>query len=63
MKRHNGIHIDLEELGYNKLLGGGQASRRLILEIASHSRVASEKIEMARGKIFEVKQQKGSSVA
>ena len=53
VKRRDGIHIDLEELGYDKLLGSGQVSRRpLIIKVASYSRAALEKLEGAKGKIL-----------
>ena len=55
LKRRDGIHIDLEELGYDKLLGSGQATRPFIIKIASYSGVALEKIEKAKGRILEAK--------
>ncbi|NIP67117.1 50S ribosomal protein L15, partial [Candidatus Bathyarchaeota archaeon] len=52
-KTEAGIKIDLSKLGYNKLLGRGQVTHPLIVEVESHSESAAEKIEKAGGKIVE----------
>ena len=53
VKRRDGIHIDLEEIGYHKLLGSGQISRPLIIRTVSHSGIALARIENAKGRILE----------
>ncbi|MFB0514576.1 MAG: uL15 family ribosomal protein [Candidatus Bathyarchaeia archaeon] len=55
-KTKEGIKIDLEGLGYDKLLGKGQVTHPLIVQVKSCSRSAAEKIEKAGGKILGNKQ-------
>ena len=55
LERRDGIHIDLEELGYDKLLGSGQASCPLIVTVASYSETALRKIDRAKGRILRTK--------
>jgi large subunit ribosomal protein L15 len=45
--------LDLNKLGYNKLLGMGNITRPLLVKIASHSEDAAKKIEKAGGQILE----------
>lgn len=45
--------INLEELGYQKLLGNGEISSPLTIHVAQSSKSAKEKIEKAGGKIVE----------
>jgi large subunit ribosomal protein L15 len=45
--------IDLEKLGYTKLLGTGKVTKPLIVKIASCSSSAVEKIKEAGGEILE----------
>lgn len=45
--------LDLNKLGYNKLLGMGNITRPLIVKIASRSENAAKKIEKAGGQILE----------
>lgn len=45
--------LDLNKLGYNKLLGMGNITRSLLVKIASHSENAVKKIEKAGGQILE----------
>lgn len=47
-KREEGIYIDLDELGYDKLSGRGQATHPLIIKVASISRSAAEKIKKTK---------------
>ncbi|MEM3442663.1 MAG: uL15 family ribosomal protein [Candidatus Bathyarchaeia archaeon] len=57
------IFIDLESLGYNKLLGAGKVTKPLIVKVASYSKSAEEKIKEVGGQILkeiEVKE-KGSN--
>ncbi|MEM2105614.1 MAG: uL15 family ribosomal protein [Candidatus Bathyarchaeia archaeon] len=44
--------IDLESLGYTKLLGAGKVTKPLKVKIAACSRVAAEKIKGAGGEII-----------
>jgi len=60
VKRRDGIYIGLAQLGYDKLLGSGRASRPLFIKVASHSGAALEKMKIGGGKILEVEQQKSS---
>ena len=43
--------LDLEKLGYNKLLGMGKITKPLMVKVSSYSEVAAKKIEEAGGKI------------
>jgi len=45
------IAIDLNELGYEKLLGGGKATRRLAVKVSKYSESAAKKIQEAGGEI------------
>jgi large subunit ribosomal protein L15 len=44
--------IDLESLGYTKLLGTGKITKSLIVKVASCSKSAAEKIKEAGGQIL-----------
>ncbi|MGQ9507252.1 MAG: uL15 family ribosomal protein [Candidatus Bathycorpusculaceae bacterium] len=46
------IFLDLESLGYTKLLGTGKVSKPLIVKVASCSKSAAEKIKEAGGQIL-----------
>jgi large subunit ribosomal protein L15 len=57
-KTENGkILIDLEGLGYTKLLGSGRVTKPLIVKVAACSKSAAEKIEEAGGKVLMESQQ------
>jgi large subunit ribosomal protein L15 len=45
--------LDLNKLGYNKLLGMGNITSSLLVKIASYSENAAKKIEKAGGQILE----------
>jgi len=45
--------LDLNKLGYNKLLGMGNITSPLLVKITSHSENAAKKIEKAGGQILE----------
>jgi large subunit ribosomal protein L15 len=47
-----GITIDLEKLGYGKLIGKGSVRNRLIIHAPAFTESAKEKIEGAGGKIM-----------
>lgn len=46
--------INLAELGYDKLLGTGKIAQPLIVEVASFSKIAAQKLEKAGGKIVTI---------
>ncbi|MGC8998085.1 MAG: uL15 family ribosomal protein [Candidatus Bathyarchaeia archaeon] len=46
------ILIDLEGLGYTKLLGSGKVTKPIIVKVSSCSKSAVEKIEEAGGKVL-----------
>jgi len=49
------IFLDLEKLGYNKLLGMGKTTKPMLVKVASHSETAAKKIEEAAGQILKEK--------
>ena len=51
-KKEKKIFLDLEKLGYNKLLGTGEVSKPMLVKIASYSEAASRKLEEAGGQIL-----------
>jgi len=51
--------IDLESLGYTKLLGTGKVKKPLIVKVASYSKSAAEKIKEAGGQIMLEAEQHG----
>ncbi|MEM3874978.1 MAG: uL15 family ribosomal protein [Candidatus Bathyarchaeia archaeon] len=53
------ILIDLEGLGYTKLLGAGKVTKPLIVKVASCSKSAVEKIEEAGGQVIVESQKAG----
>ncbi|MFQ6064461.1 MAG: uL15m family ribosomal protein [Candidatus Bathyarchaeia archaeon] len=55
-KTKEGIKVNLNQLGYDKLLGGGQVTHPLVVQVDSHSESAAEKIDKAGGKILKPKQ-------
>ena len=44
--------LDLEKLGYNKLLASGKITKPLIVKVAAHSKNAAKKVEEAGGQIL-----------
>jgi large subunit ribosomal protein L15 len=46
------IFLDLESLGYDKLLGTGEIMNPVIVKVASYSEAASRKLEEAGGQIL-----------
>jgi len=46
------IFVDLEGLGYTKLLGTGKVTKPLVVKVPSCSKSAAEKIEEAGGKVL-----------
>jgi len=49
------ILLDLEKLGYNKLLGMGKVTKPMLVKVTSHSEAAVKKIEEAAGQILKEK--------
>jgi len=47
-----GKYIDLEKLGYTKLLGSGQVNQPLVVKVAACSPSAAEKIKNAGGQVL-----------
>ncbi|MBX5328434.1 MAG: uL15 family ribosomal protein [Candidatus Bathyarchaeota archaeon] len=50
-KEKDKILIDLEKLGYTKLLGTGKVTKPLIIKVSSCSKSAAEKIKKAGGEV------------
>ena len=50
----NAKEIDLSELGYDKVLGSGNLTKKLVVKAKSFSKLAKEKMEKAGGKAVEV---------
>jgi len=44
--------IDLEKLGYTKLLGEGEITKPLVVRISSYSKTADEKLQSVGGQIL-----------
>ena len=53
-KDKEGIKINLTDLGYDKLLGGGKVKNRLIVEAKYFSKNAVKKLESVKGKAIVV---------
>jgi large subunit ribosomal protein L15 len=51
-KEEDKLFIDLENLGYTKLLGGGRVTKPLTVKIAAFSESASQKVKDAGGEIL-----------
>ncbi|PVX23586.1 MAG: 50S ribosomal protein L15 [Candidatus Bathyarchaeum sp.] len=51
-KKENKIFLDLETLGYDKLLGTGEVVKSIIVKVPSYSEAASRKLEEAGGEIL-----------
>ncbi len=51
-KKDEGIYIDLNALGIDKLLGAGKVDKQLILKVKAFSSGAAEKIREAKGQIL-----------
>lgn len=52
-KKEGKIFLDLDTLGYTKLLGMGEIAKPVLVKIASYSESAARKIEEAGGQILE----------
>jgi large subunit ribosomal protein L15 len=51
-KKEEKAFLDLDKLGYDKLLGMGKIATPILVKVAVHSEVASKKIEEAGGQIL-----------
>jgi large subunit ribosomal protein L15 len=51
-KKDQKIFLDLESLGFDKLLGTGAVSKTMVVKVASYSEAASRKLEEAGGEIL-----------
>jgi large subunit ribosomal protein L15 len=51
-KKDKKIFLDLESLGFDKLLGTGNISKPMVVKVASYSETASRKLEEAGGEIL-----------
>ena len=51
-RKEQKIFLNLEQLGYDKLLGTGEINKPLLIKIGSYSEAASKKLEEAGGAIF-----------
>ena len=51
-KKDQKIFLDLESLGFDKLLGTGAVSKPMVVKVASYSEAASRKLEEAGGEIL-----------
>lgn len=58
-KEKGKLHVDLTSLGYTKLLGTGKISKALIVNVASCSKSAAEKIKEAGGQVLTASQEHG----
>jgi large subunit ribosomal protein L15 len=58
-KKDEKIFVDLESLGYTKLLGTGKVTKPLVVKVASCSKSAAEKIKEAGGQILMETQEEG----
>ena len=58
-KKEDKIVIDLESLGYTKLLGTGKVKKPLVVKVTSCSKSATEKIKEACGQVLITAQKQG----
>lgn len=58
-KKKGKFFIDLENLGYTKLLGAGKVTKPLIVKVGSYSKSAAEKIKEAGGQVLIEAQEQG----
>jgi len=59
-KEEEKFFIDLENLGYTKLLGSGKVTKPLVVKIASCSKSAAEKIKEAGGQVLTESEEQGA---
>ncbi len=56
-KKEKRIFLDLESLGYDKLLGTGEITKPLLVKVSSYSEAAARKLEEAGGEILKEKEE------
>jgi len=56
-KKGGKIFLDLDELGYDKLLGSGHITKPILIKVASHSEEAAKKVQEAGGQILKETEQ------
>jgi len=54
-RKEKKIFLDLDKLGYDKLLGRGKIAKPILVRVAAHSEAAAKKIEEAGGQILKEK--------
>ena len=54
-RKGKNFFLDLEKLGYDKLLGMGKITKPMLVKVASYSEAAAKKIEEAAGQILKEK--------
>ena len=54
-KKEEGIFVDLDALGVNKLLGSGSVNQPFIIKVEAFSSIAATKIQVANGQIIQRK--------
>jgi large subunit ribosomal protein L15 len=52
-KKREKVILDLDNLGYNKLLGMGKTTKPMLIKVSSYSKAAAEKIKESGGQILE----------
>jgi large subunit ribosomal protein L15 len=57
-KREDKAFLDLDKLGYQKLLATGKITKPLLVKVAMHSKNAAKKIEEAGGQILSQAEEK-----
>ena len=58
-EKNGKLHRNLTSLGYTKLLGTGQTTKPLVVDVPSCSKSAAEKIEKAGGQVLIASQKHG----
>jgi large subunit ribosomal protein L15 len=58
-KEKGQLFVDLESLGFTKLLGTGKVTKPLTVKVASCSKSAAEKIKEAGGQVLMEAQEEG----
>ncbi len=54
-RKQKKIFLDLDKLGYDKLLGMGKITEPMLVKVVAHSEAAAKKIEEAGGQILKEK--------
>jgi len=52
-KKGGKVLLDLDRLGYDKLLGSGRITKPILVKVASHSEEAAKKVQEVGGQILE----------